>query len=361
MVALGGSGVGTLQGNGVDRTNGANYYIDQWEDEVFAELRETLYFMNLVSEVPTAKITGGIYHQPKVGLMGSRNMNFGNPVTLQAYTEDQFTMEFKRYREASFMIGDIHAIFDDFDLRAEYTREIAFAHAIECDYWIQGYRAVINAAGNVVNSVDTGGANAPLNRAAIIAAKLVADKNFMPKKGRVWVFAPDQLASLTTVPEFTSGDYVSGQPTMTGEIGMLYGIPVVINDNIKKNTATAISWVTGESSGARVFTDYPNAGYVDDPTGTPNYGIWWPDAADTNDSNGAGQETLAATDTLPENAYTGGLFCKDWLKFGWAQSPKLEADRQVTFQGNAVVSTCLYDAKVYRPEHAVIINSYETT
>lgn len=350
-----------LVGDAVDRTNGANYYMDKWEDEVFRELRETLYFLSLVSEVPRAKITGGTYHQPKVGKMGIRNMVPGTPVTLQAYTEGQFTMVFNRYRESSHMILDIHQIFDDFELRSEYNREIAFAHGIDTDYWIQGSRAVINKEGNVVNSVDSGGANAPLNRAAIIAANLTADKNFMPPSGRAWIFAPDQLASLLTVPEFTSGDYVSGQPTMTGEIGMLYGHPVVINNNIKKNTATAISIITGETSGARVTTSYPNAGYVDDPTGTPNYGIYWPDFGDTSDSNSAGQETLAATDGLPENAYTGMLVYKDWIKFGWAQPPKLETDRQVTYQGNVVVSTSVYDTKVYRPEYAVNINSYETT
>lgn len=348
-----------LTGDGAGRDTMSKYFKDRWEDEIFVELRETLYFMNLVSEVPRAKITGGTYKQPKVGKMGVRNMSPGTPVTLQAYSEDEFTMVFKRYREASFMIFDIGQIFDDFGLRSEYTREIAFAHSIDVDRWIQGYRAVINKEGNVVTSVDSGGANAPLNRAALLAAKLTADKNFMPQQGRVWVFAPDQLASLLAIPEFTSGDYVSGSPTMTGEVGSLYGAPVVINNNIVKNGPDGLSIITGESSGARVETTYPTPGFYD-AVGT-DFGIYWPDAADTSDSNGAGQETLATSDSLTLDAYTGMLVTKDWIKFGWAKPPSIESDREVVYQGNVTVSTSLYDAKVYRPEYAVLIESFETT
>lgn len=349
-----------LVGDGAGRDN-TKYFFDKWSAEIFIQLRAMLYFMNLVSEVPSDKITGGTYRQPKVGKLGGRNMSVGSPVTLQAYIEDEFTMVFKRYREASFMIFNIHEMFDDTNpgLKAEYTREIVSWHNFDIDRWIQGYRAVINKEGNSVDAVDSGGSNAPLNRAAIIAAKLTADKNFMPPTDRVFVFAPDQLASLYAVPEFTSGDYVSGQPTMSGEIGTLYGCPVVINNNIVKNTADAITLVTGESSGSRVETTYPAPGYYD-ASGT-DFGIYWPDEGDTNDSNGAGQETLATSDSLPENAYTGILCHKEWIKFGWAQRPKIESDYEVTYQGSPTVSTALYDAKVYRPEFAVIINSYETT
>lgn len=348
-----------LVGDGADRTSAAKYFKDRWEDEIFIELRANLYFMNLVSEVPRDKITGGTYKQPKVGKMGIRNLVPGTPVTLQAYTEDEFSMVFKRYREASFMIFDVAELFDDFGLRAEWTREIASIHAFDVDHWIQGYRAVINKAGNVVNSVDSGGANSTLNRAAILAAKLTADKNFMPMKERVWVFAPDQLISLLAIPEFTSGDYVQGSPTMTGEIGSLYGYPVVINNNIVKNAADGITIITGESSGARTTTSYPTPGFYDSVT--PSFGIYWPDSGDTSDSNGAGQETLATGDSLPSAAYTGMLVHKDWIKFGWAKPPSIETDRQVTYQGNVTVSAALYDAKVYRSDYAVIINSYETT
>jgi hypothetical protein len=363
--------VNAARGNSFDRVNTSTFQMDTWDMEVYRELDQSIIMLSTCMQVSSDKITGKTYNQPKVGRMAVNSKVAGSPVNLQAYKEDNFQMEFRRYNESSFFIEDAATLFDDYNIRAEYTREVGYALAVDIDNWILGYRASIQRAGNFINSVDASGNNAPLSRAALLAAKLVMDKKFVPHTDRVWMFSPSQMVSLLADDKLTSADFVSGEPTMNGMIGRLYGYPVIVNNNILKNSVDGLSLITGiDGNGVRTYTTYP----------TPGYGFWnaalatpaatvspyFPNKNLNGDSNSAGQQTeltitnsTAASALLPLGAYSGMLCSKNWLKFGWVQQPKTEVARETTYLADAVVTSQFYDAKVYRPESCVLVHSYE--
>jgi hypothetical protein len=351
--------IGTVRGHVASRSTTEVFQKDRWDDEIYTELNALNIMSQFVMEVPQDKITGKTYRQPKVGRMGVRNKRAATPVNLQAYTEDEYTMTFHRYNETSFAIEDIGAIFLDYDLRSEWTREIALAISRDLDNWILGYRVVLEKLGRSITAKDSGGTNSPMNRAAILAAKLVMDKEYVEMSDRTWVFSPSQMISLLTIPEFISGDYVSGMPTMTGEIGSLYGSPLVINNHIGQNTINGLELVTGvDVDGSRIISNVATPGFTN---GTDVVSPYFPSPLLNGDAWGAGNHPeVLVTDTLPLNAYTGMLVRKGWLKHGWFLRPKTEQAREVQLTADIVVTTYGHDAKIYRPENAVLLHSYET-
>lgn len=365
MVAIASGSQGTLLGHFSDRATTGVFQKDQWEDEIWRELDSNLIMAQFVMDVPQEKISGKTLHQPKVGRMATRAKVAGKPVTLQAYKEDEYTMVFKRHNESSFAMEDSALLFLDYDLRAEYNREIAYAIALDVDNWLLGYRVVWQKLGRTVTAKDASNVNTSLNRAAILAAKLIMDRDHVPQQDRAWVFAPSQLISLLTIPEFTSGDYIQGKPTMTGEIGSLYGCPVIINDNIVKNSVNGLTVITGVAGdGTRTTATVPTPGFAA-WSGSAVVSPYYPNFNLNGDPNGAGQQTelvvdAGTQDTLPSGAYTGMLVRKGWLKHGWKMRPKTEMAREVTMTADVVVTSYLHDAKAYRPEEAVLIHSYET-
>jgi Phage capsid protein len=357
--------VNAVQGTTFTRNNTLVFQKDQWDNEVWRELDLTLVMLSTVDMVPQNLISGKSYKQPKVGRVRTLPKTPGNPVTMQAYKEDEFSMEFKRHMEASIMVEDAAELFLDYNIRSEYVREIAYALSLDVDNWIQGHRVVIQKLGYQVNAQNAVPADSALNRGTILAAKLQMDLRLVPHTDRMWVFSPSQLVSLLTVPEFTSGDFVSGQPTMTGEIGTLYGSPVVINNAIFKNSVNGLQVVSGiDGNGVRTFANVPTPGFAA-WSGSAVVSPFYPDAALNGDPNGAGQHpelvvTAGTQDTLPNGKYTGMLVRKGWLKFGWAQPPKSETARETTYLSDVIVTHMLFDSKVYRPENIVLIHSSET-
>lgn len=347
---------GAVVGNALSRDNTGYFQKDRYDDEIYHAFIAENYMINTIMEVPQDKITGATYRQPTVGALGIKNKVAGVPVTLQAYSEGELTMVFKRRNECSFAVEDLAKFFLDYDLRSEYVAETGIAVARDIDHWILGHRAYWQRQGRYVNSVDALGAAAPLNQAAILAAILKMDLDLVPASERVFVFSPSQRTSLLTIDGFINGDYVSGQPTMTGEIGSLYGIPVVINNNLLKNSADGLVLITGVNAGARATTAYPTPGCYSGGVYSP----YWPCSTNNGDLNGAGQETLVLADSLPIGYYTGMLLRKGWLKFGWVQRPTTEQGREITLTSDIVVTTWMYDSKHYRDTNAVLIHSYES-
>jgi hypothetical protein len=252
-------------------------------------------------------------------------------------------MEVKRYYESSFATEDIGRLQSDYNLVAEYAREAAYALAYDVDNWLLGYRPVLKKAGQVIST----GAGNPLNRAAILLARLRLDQARIPQEGRYWMISPAQHTSLLTIPEFINTDYVNDKPTVSGVVGYLYGDPVIVNNNLVKNTLNGIDLNVGR--GAPQLVPTPGYGVAG------NFSPWIPNATLNGDPNGAGQENLVLADLLTVNAYSAMYCHPDWLMMWMPQAPKSETDRMVTFQADAVVNTIFY-----RPECGLVVESFET-
>ena len=341
-----------LSGNALTQARADVFIPELWSPEIKRELDANLIMTNYVDMVPDSMKKGDVIHIPNIGRLRTNAKQPETPVTLQAYAETEFTMEVKRTMEVSFMIEDLGVLQTDYNLLSEYTREAGYAMSLDIDNWILGYRPVLVKEGQVVQCQTAGGADAPLNRAGLLAAKLMMDKARVPANDRVWIFSPSQHVSLLQIDEFTSSDYVNGNPVESGMVGRLYGYPVILNNNIVQNTVDGLDLNAGRGTPDLV----PTPGFASAGTYSP----YWPDSTHNGDPNGAGQETVDQTHSLTANAYSGMLVRKEWLKFWMLQQPKSESQREATYIADVVVNHMKFDAKVYRPEFCVVIESFET-
>ena len=284
---------------------------------------------------------GDLIHIPEITRLAINDKLPNTPVTLQARTESEFTIIIDRYKEVSFMLEDIIRIQSQYNLRAEYTRESGYALARDMDNHLLGLRGSIQGEANqvVYNTTDgtASGTYLAINRASILAAMQILNEADVPQMNRVMIVSPGQYTDLLTINEFISTDFRSGMPTMTGQIGTLYGnIPVIQSSNVTVNS------LTGYTNGAG-GTAQPTPGVTGSPY-VPTQGSFT-----SLPYNGDGTATV--------DVVTAVLCQRDWAIHVVQQSPRVESERQALFQADAVVSTNIYGSKVFRPDHCVLIHT----
>lgn len=236
------------------------------------------------------------------------------------------------------MIEDIVEIQSQYNLRSEYTREAGYALSRDIDNFVLGLRADVqgyNTQSNVVYNTDTGavgGTYIAINEASILAANQILDEALVPMDGRRLIISPGQKADMMTIDRFVNSDYVNNKPIATGQIGSIYGIPIIVSNNLVANSATG--YVNGTGGATQPTPGVTGSPYF--PTQTH------PDATAT---------------TLPTGTTTAILFHPDWAILSMQLNPKTESSRENLYQANAVVSTQIYGAKSYRLDHAVLVHT----
>lgn len=319
--------------------NNADVFIPEiWSSEIKRERDTNFIFKSGLSLLPMVGKKGDVVHIPEISRLAVNDKIYNTPVTLQSRTEGEYTITVDKYKEASFMIEDIVSVQAAYNLRSEYTREAGYALAQDIDNYVLGLRAdVAKYSDQVIFASSDGtvsGTPQSLDRASILAAKQILDEAKVPMQGRILYVSPAQAIDLLTIEQFISADYINGgMPTMTGMVGSLYGISIVVSNNIVTNS------VDGYTNGA---------GGVPSPTPGVANSVYFP----TQPYAGT-----APTGLPVGNWQTAMMVHKDWAKLAMQMNPKTESSREVLYQADAVVSTQIYGAKLYRPDHAVLINT----
>lgn len=292
-------------------------------------------------KLPFVGKKGDKIHIPGISRLSVNDKIAETPVQLQARTESEFTMIIDKYKEVSIMIEDILRLQSKYELMSPYTTEIGYALARDLDNFVLAQRGVINSLVNGVASQRiynsstglVGGTPLSLSKAAILAAKQIMDEADVPATGRHIAVSPGQYNDLLTITEFTSGDFGPGTATQTGKVGTLYGMDVMMSSNITQNSATGYTNGTGAPA-------QPTPGF----TGSPYLATQLP----------AEVASLVSLDAL----YTSALvYHTDWCILAIQKNPNVESSRENLMQANAMVSTQVYGSKVYRPDHACVINT----
>jgi len=179
------------------------------------------------------------------------------------------------------------------------------------------------------------------------------------------MLSPSQRNSLLTEEKVINGDYNTGNAVMSGQVGTLLGYPLLINNNITKNSVDGLRLISGVAGdGTREYTTHPTPGFaVWDTDADPDVAVvspYYPNKNLNGDPNGAGQHTeleVSATqvDSLPAGQYTGMLVRRSWAKMGMVSPIKTETGRETTYLADVVVSDVKYDAKCYRPEEGIVL------
>jgi hypothetical protein len=341
----------------------ASFIPQMWLPEIKRFLDTKFMMSTLLDRVPDKYKGGKEIIIPTVGRLRTQQLVPQNALQLDQPDSGDFRMSVNYRPWVAIGISDILTIQSDYDAMAEYSREAAYALIRDIDRWLLALRPAIKKAGNVVRAQTLVGGtptDSPLNRAAILAAKLMMEMADVDLSETMWVFSPAQITSLLSINEFTSSDYVSGTPTETGQVGKLYGIPVYSTNSIVKNGLNSVN-VNAQIIGASPLL-VPSPGFAAVRGSDTIYSPWWPNPSLNGNPNGAGNHSdVTVTHSLAEGAYSGMLVKRGWAKYWQPVEPKVETERLVRYQSDALVTGYpLLDAKVYREEYCIIVESFES-
>lgn len=328
-------------GQGTSLGNVPGFIPEFWSTEVKRQLDSKLIAKEYCKQISFVGKKGDSLTMPLISRASVSNKLPNQPVNIQSRNEGTYRITVGRHVESSFGVEDILMIQQAVNLRAEYTREAAYALARDIDNQCLSLRAAINnIPSQVIWSTTTGlqsGTPIPLSEAPLIAAKQILDERDVDENGRVLLVSPSQYNQLLLNQEFISMDFVNNAPTVTGQVGMLYGTPVI------KTTQIGINSLNGYQNG-------------DGAPGQPTPGVLGSPYLPTQDAFGAGLPLTIGSPAVPCQT---ALYCsKEWAAFALQLAPKVEATRESLYLMDVVISHQLYDFKLYRPDHAVVIHTF---
>src|SRR6478609_8357858 len=93
--------------NGITHTTADKFIPDVWLDEIRYFLKANLKASGLVKNIYFQGQKGDVLHIPDLSAMSANDKSANTQVTLQVFTETEFTLTINKHKEASFVIEDI--------------------------------------------------------------------------------------------------------------------------------------------------------------------------------------------------------------------------------------------------------------
>lgn len=235
-------------------TTAANFIKELWSDEIIAVYKANTVMVPLVQSMPFAGQKGDTVHVPKPSRGSVTAKSAGTGVTINVETAGVFNLTIDQHFEYSRLIEDIARIQALDSMRAFYTDDAGYAHALSLDSALHSEgakfaaadatpttagsnysKAVIGGDGNTA-WVQTGSGNgSALTDAGIRRAIQELDDNNVPSRMRALVVPPVEKRRLLGLSRFTEQAFVgesgSSNSIRNGLIGDIYGIPVYVSTN----------------------------------------------------------------------------------------------------------------------------------
>ena len=336
MVAY--AGGGAPLGGVITNIEAANFIPDRWLTDLLRYRRSNLEMARFLKVMPFMGRKGDKIRFPRTGRLGSRRLIPGSPVSYQQRSEEEWFMEITRFVESSFAVHDIVQIQSHIDTRSVYTGEAGRALAEDIDNYALAQRASIVGADSVNSHIETA---ARLTYADILAAWQILNERKVPKQNRVFIIGPAHEAAMFNINQFIqSGTYNAGNTANINRgqiIGSIFGMPVVMSTNLVENS------LTGYTNGDGAVAE-PTPGM----TGSPYFPEQFGDSVDVYTPTG-----------LTAGRYSAIMMHRDCIAMGMQKMPRVEAYRNVDYQEWRIVMTQLYDMKLLRPDHGVVISTDE--
>jgi N4-gp56 family major capsid protein len=234
--------------NHVTNTTGATFIPEIWSDEIIAAYEKSLVLANLVNRMPMTGKKGDTLHIPKPTRGNASAKSAETQVTLIAATESEVQVTVDKHYEYSRLIEDITDVQALASMRQFYTSDAGYALAKQVDTdlfalgkslgdsdgadWVHSNSFYMDASsGLTAYAVDTVAAADIFSDDAFRAAVKELDDADVPMDGRFLVVPPSVVQTIRGITRYNSSDFVSGQPTVNGNIGSLYGIDIYVSTN----------------------------------------------------------------------------------------------------------------------------------
>jgi len=203
---------------------------------------------NLVNRMPMTGKKGDTIHIPKPTRGDASAKTSENQVTLITNTESEVQVAIDQHYEYSRLIEDITDVQALSSLRQFYTSDAGYALAKQVDTdlfalgksfgdsdgadWVHSNSFYMDDSTNLTAyAVDTVAAADIFSDIGFREAVKELDDNDTPMDGRFLVVPPSVVQTIRGITRYNSSDFVSGQPTVNGNIGSLYGIDIYVSTN----------------------------------------------------------------------------------------------------------------------------------
>jgi len=234
--------------NHVTNTTAATFIPEIWSDEIVAAYEKSLVLANLVNRMPMTGKKGDTIHIPKPTRGDASAKSASTQVTLIAATESEVQVAVDQHYEYSRLIEDITDVQALSSLRQFYTSDAGYALAKQVDTdlfalgkslgdsdgadWVHSNAYYMDDSTDLTAyAVDTVAAADIFSDDAFREAVKELDDADVPMDQRFLVVPPSVVQTIRGITRYNSSDFVSGQPTVNGNIGSLYGIDIYVSTN----------------------------------------------------------------------------------------------------------------------------------
>jgi len=233
-------------------TTSAAFIRELWSDEIIAVYKANTVMTPLIQSMPFSGVKGDTVNIPKPGRGSVTAKTAGTGVTINVDTATTFSLLVQSHFEYSRLIEDIAKIQALDSMRAFYTDDAGYAHALSLDSAIHTEAAKLAAGDTTAGAnyskavaggdgsttwVQTGSGNgSALTDAGIRRAIQSLDDANVPARMRALVVPPVEKRRLLGLARFTEqafvGEVAGSNSIRNGLIGDIYGVPVYVSTNV---------------------------------------------------------------------------------------------------------------------------------
>lgn len=198
-------------------------------------------FLNLVTNYSSLAVPGSSSIKvPKAGgfTVASKAENTAASASTSAFTVDTISLDQHRY--VQFLVEDIAGKQASVDVVSEYLLRASKDLALDMDKKIIAELRLASSSLPDHQIKFTDATNEDIELADILAArKLLIDQNIDPRECYMSV-GSDQEAHMLKIANFIEAEkYGSNMPILNGEIGMIYGMKVIVHTSL---SGEAVFW-----------------------------------------------------------------------------------------------------------------------
>lgn len=232
-------------------TTGDVFQPEIWTKEVQLATEATLVLANLVKRMDSeAADSGDLLRTPKVSNLSASAKAANTQVTLNAPTEEAFTMNLNRHFESSYLVEDRHKAQAAYNILEQYSPKAGYAVAKQWDSDIAGLYATF--------SQNVGNSTTDISDANIRRAMQYLDDADAPQTERYFVVKPagvNHLRGIQKFSEWTSlgispapnqaGGLADGKGGVVanigpnGFVGVVYNLEVYMSTNLVEESGTS--------------------------------------------------------------------------------------------------------------------------
>lgn len=206
-----------------------------WAKEVLAARESVLVLVPRIKHYDRdIKNAGQTVEIPNLSNLTANLKVAGTAVTLNYPTETKTTITINQHYESSFMLEDFAEIQSAYDAASEYTSKTGYALAEKMDATV-----VTCLTDNATYSA--GAFGTALNDTTILVANRYLDEAKAPMNDRTFAVTPQGKQQMLAIDKYVRYDALgTGAGIVNGKIGTIYGLDVVMSQNLRVTAATPV-------------------------------------------------------------------------------------------------------------------------